>query len=79
MKSAKKAIKEILGNAGINDEERHTNVCGAERLSNSFILKNRMPIAQIEASVYIVIVKAVNFTQISSNYVKEIGKSPLNF
>ena len=26
MKSAKKAIKEILENAGINDEERHTNV-----------------------------------------------------
>ena len=47
MKSAKKALKEILGNAGINDEERHTNVCGAERLINSFILKNLMPIAQI--------------------------------
>ena len=24
----KKAIKEILGNVGIKDEERHTNVCG---------------------------------------------------
>ena len=35
IKSAKKAIKAILGNADINDEELHTAICGAERLLNS--------------------------------------------
>ena len=35
IKSAKKAIKAILGDADINDEELHTAICGAERLLNS--------------------------------------------
>lgn len=35
IKSAKKAIKAILGNADISDEELHTAICGAERLLNS--------------------------------------------
>ena len=35
IKSAKKEIKAILGDANINDEELHTAICGAERLSNS--------------------------------------------
>lgn len=35
IKSAKKAIKAILGDADIKDEELHTAICGAERLLNS--------------------------------------------
>lgn len=35
IKSAKKAIKAILGDADVNDEELHTAICGAERLLNS--------------------------------------------
>jgi hypothetical protein len=35
IKSAKKAIKAILGNANFTDEELHTAICGAERLLNS--------------------------------------------
>ena len=35
IKSAKKAIKAILGDADITDEELHTAICGAERLLNS--------------------------------------------
>ena len=35
IKSAKKAIKTILGDANINDEELHTAICGAEKLLNS--------------------------------------------
>ena len=35
IKSAKKAIQVILGNADITDEELHTAICGAERLLNS--------------------------------------------
>ena len=35
MKSAKKAIKAILGQADINDEELMTTIIGAERLINS--------------------------------------------
>ena len=35
IKSAKKAILAILGNADITDEELHTAICGAERLLNS--------------------------------------------
>ena len=35
IKSAKKAIKAILGNADITDEELHTAICDAERLLNS--------------------------------------------
>ena len=35
VKSAKKAIKAILGDADITDEELHTAICGAERLLNS--------------------------------------------
>jgi hypothetical protein len=34
-KSAKKAIKGILGNADVSDEELHTAICGAEKLLNS--------------------------------------------
>ena len=35
IKSAKKAIKAILGDVDVNDEELHTAICGAERLLNS--------------------------------------------
>ena len=35
IKSAKKAIKAILGDADVSDEELHTAICGAERLLNS--------------------------------------------
>ena len=35
IKSAKKAIKGILGNADVSDEELHTAICGAEKLLNS--------------------------------------------
>ena len=35
IKSAKKAIKAILGDADVTDEELHTAICGAERLLNS--------------------------------------------
>ena len=35
IKSAKKSIRAILGNADITDEELHTAICGAERLLNS--------------------------------------------
>ena len=35
IKSAKKAIKAILGDADNTDEELHTAICGAERLLNS--------------------------------------------
>ena len=35
IKSAKKAIKAILGEADNNDEDLHTAICGAERLLNS--------------------------------------------
>ena len=35
MKSAKKAIKIILGDADIRDEELHTAICGAEEMINS--------------------------------------------
>ena len=35
IKSAKKAIKVILGDADVTDEELHTAICGAERLLNS--------------------------------------------
>ena len=35
IKSAKRAIRSILGNAEITDEELHTAVCGAEGLLNS--------------------------------------------
>ena len=35
IKSAKKAIKGILKNAEVNDEELHTAICGAEKLLNS--------------------------------------------
>ena len=35
IKSAKKAIKAILGDADGTDEELHTAICGAERLLNS--------------------------------------------
>ena len=35
IKSAKKSIKAILGNADVSDEELHTAICGAERLLNS--------------------------------------------
>lgn len=34
IKSAKKAIKAILGDADVTDEELHTAICGAERLLN---------------------------------------------
>ena len=34
-KSAKKALKTILGDADINDEELHTAICGAEEMLNS--------------------------------------------
>ncbi len=39
IKSAKKAIRAILGDAGVRDEEPHTAICGAERLMNSRPLK----------------------------------------
>lgn len=35
IKSAKKAIKAILGDADVTDEELHTAICGVERLLNS--------------------------------------------
>jgi hypothetical protein len=35
IKSAKKAIKIVLGNADITDEELQTAICGAEKLLNS--------------------------------------------
>jgi hypothetical protein len=35
VKSAKKAIRAILGDAEVSDEELHTAICGAERLMNS--------------------------------------------
>ena len=35
MKSGKKALKTILGDADINDEELHTAICGAEEMLNS--------------------------------------------
>ncbi|KAL9966671.1 hypothetical protein ACROYT_G024783 [Oculina patagonica] len=35
IKSAKKAIKAILGDADVTDEELHSAICGAERLLNS--------------------------------------------
>ena len=35
VKSAKKAIRAILGDADVWDEELHTAICGAERLMNS--------------------------------------------
>jgi hypothetical protein len=35
IKSAKKAIRAILGDADVNDEELHTAICRAERLMNS--------------------------------------------
>ena len=35
IKSAKKAIKVILGDADVTEEELHTAICGAERLLNS--------------------------------------------
>ena len=35
IKSAKKAIKAILGDADVFDEDLHTAICGAERLLNS--------------------------------------------
>lgn len=35
IKSAKKAMRSILGNADIYDEELHTAICGAENLLNS--------------------------------------------
>ena len=35
IKSAKKAIKAILGDADVTNEELHTAICGAERLLNS--------------------------------------------
>lgn len=35
IKSAKKGIKAILGDADVTDEELHTAICGAERLLNS--------------------------------------------
>ena len=35
IKSAKKAIRSILGDAEVSDEELHTAICGAERLLNS--------------------------------------------
>ena len=35
IKSAKKAIKIILGDADVTDEELQTAMCGAERLVNS--------------------------------------------
>lgn len=34
VKSAKKAIKAILGDADVNDKELHTAICGTERLLN---------------------------------------------
>lgn len=35
IKSAKRAIRSILGDAAVSDEELHTAICGAERLMNS--------------------------------------------
>ena len=35
IKSAKRAIRAILGDAEIADEELHTTICGAEGLLNS--------------------------------------------
>ncbi len=35
VKSAKKAIRAILGDAEVSDEELHTAICGVERLMNS--------------------------------------------
>ena len=35
VKSAKKAIRAILGDADVWDKELHTAICGAERLMNS--------------------------------------------
>lgn len=35
IKSAKKAIKAILGDADVSDKELQTSICGAERLLNS--------------------------------------------
>ena len=35
IKSSKKALRTILGDAEVNDEELHTAICGAERLLNS--------------------------------------------
>ena len=35
IKSAKKAIKAILGDTDVTDKELHTAICGAERLLNS--------------------------------------------
>ena len=35
IKSSKKALRTILGDADVNDEELHTAICGAEHLLNS--------------------------------------------
>jgi hypothetical protein len=35
IKSAKEAIKGILGNADVSDEDLHTAICGAKKLLNS--------------------------------------------
>ena len=35
MKSTKEAVKNILGDADVTDEELHSAICGAERLLNS--------------------------------------------
>jgi hypothetical protein len=35
VKSAKKALRTVIGDAEINDEELHTALCGAEKLLNS--------------------------------------------
>ena len=34
-KSAKRALRTVIGNADINDEELHTAICGAKKLLNS--------------------------------------------
>jgi len=38
IKSAKKAIKAILGDTDVTDEERHKAICGAEQLLNSRLI-----------------------------------------
>jgi hypothetical protein len=58
IKSAKKAILAILGNADITDEELHTAICGAERLLNSrpitFVSSDSNDLAPLTPSHFLV-------------------------
>ncbi len=58
IKSAKKAILAILGNADITDEELHTASCGAERLLNSrpitFVSSDSNDLAPLTPSHFLV-------------------------